>query len=133
MVEKKKGEKKGYPVTFEGKKYASVNVLARSLKLQESSLSHLYNRIKNSDAAVEKCRSLQAKHPKLWGRIYSNLSELAASFGTVSYTHLKCFSRRAWETTTYNAAGHIKKVEKGFGKAQNVYGLSLIHIWLVLP
>ena len=44
-------------------------------------MSHLYNRIKNIDAAVEKCRSLQAKHPKLWGRIYSNLSELAASFG----------------------------------------------------
>lgn len=78
-------KERGNPVSFEGKKYASLNSLARSLGLSEYALRSQYNKIKNIEAAVKKCRSLQDKHPKLWGRSYSSITEVAASFGISSH------------------------------------------------
>ena len=59
--------------------------MARSLGLSVYTLRSQYNKMKDVEAAVEKCRRLQDNRPKLWGKSYSSITEVAASFGISSH------------------------------------------------
>lgn len=71
----------GNPVEYEGKAYPSVKALAEEYGLPYSSLSHLYSRRQNIEAAVESCIKQQEKAVVVWGRQYKGISNVALEFG----------------------------------------------------